>query len=105
MQGIVEAQIRTALDLSPVQKDAFRDITSIRVRGNAAFLEELRELEGHGYKVVRRQPGEALLERRRLFSWVVAAMLTVAFVLPGLVYIVIYPWLPKVHRIYVVQVE
>lgn len=105
LQDIVEKEIRTGLDLSPVQKDAFRDITTIRVRGDKAFLEELHGLESHGYKVIQRKPGEALLERRRRFSWVIAAMLALVFVLPAIVYIAIYPWLPKVHRIYVVQIE
>ena len=104
LHSIVEWIVRQGLTMAPVDEDALQDITTIRVRGDEEFLAEVRGLERYGYVVVQRKDGEALLERRRRFSWLVAAMLTAAFVLPALVYIATYPWLPKTHRIYVVQV-
>jgi TIR domain-containing protein len=104
LENMVENEIRAALDLSPVQTDALRDITSIRVRGDEAFSAKLVELKKYGYVVVESKAGEALLERKRRFRWGLAAMLTLVFVIPVVFYIIIFPWLPKSHRLYVVQV-
>lgn len=105
LQDRLEQEIRSALTLAPVQEDALRDVTTIRVRGDDAFLRELRDLEGHGYAVVERKPGEATLERKKRFNFLLAALLTLVFVFPAILYVLIYPWLPRVQRIYVVQIE
>jgi len=54
--------------------------------------------------VVLRKPGEALLERHRTFNWIVAAVLTVLFVFPLLIYVLSFLFLPKAERIYVLRV-
>ncbi len=105
LAGVVERFVRSALTLSPLQEDAFKDITSIRVEGKQAFAAEVQGLRKHGYVIVEEEPGQTLLERKRRFNWLVAAMLTLVFVIPALVYVLVFPFLPKVHRLYVVQVK
>lgn len=103
--ALLEEQMRTALTLSPVQQDAFQDLTTIRVAGEEAFEAQISALARQGYKVVDQRPGEAVLERRKRFNWTVAVLLTLLLVFPLLIYLFIYPFLPKVSRLYVVQVE
>jgi hypothetical protein len=104
-QKLAELEIRTALCLAPVQRDALRDITSIRTYSDQEFSKQLRDLERQRYVVVRRRPGEALLERDRTFNWVVAAILTVFLVFPLLIYVFAFLFLPKAERIYVLRVK